>query len=147
MLRLAVRFLISAMPTPRAVKKPDSFVSSKIFPPLSRFYSGCVMCNRVGCRCLSAQALPCREVPSQTSSLPEGSLFPAGRGMIPDWGSEQSPFVICTVAFTHTAQDTWLREIQDQICQPHQSHKSLCLLMRTLLLKKEHFITVPDCAA
>lgn len=124
MLRLAVRFLILPMPTPCAIKKPISFLSSKIFPPLTPFYSGYVTCIRVPHS--SSSALQKDSVMDLLTAW--GRPVPCRPGRLPHWGSEQGPFVICIVTFIHRAQDTWLREIQDQTCQPCQSHKLLCLL-------------------
>lgn len=132
--RLTVSFLLSAVPVPCGVQKPYWISEQQILPPLSPFYSGCVMCNGVDCGCLLAQGLA-TPLPLQGGSItdllredlraPERGPFLAGQGRTPGWGSEQCPFVICTVTFIHRAQDTWLREIQAQICQPSWSHTRL----------------------
>lgn len=57
--RLTVRFLLSTVLAPRGVQKPTRSLRSKTLPPLSPFHSPCVMCNGVGCGCLSVQHPPC----------------------------------------------------------------------------------------
>lgn len=78
--RLTVRFLLSTVPAPCGVQKPTGPLSSKTLPPLSSFYSGCVMCKGVACGSLLVEALhhprPCRKGQSQISSLPS----PRARG-------------------------------------------------------------------
>lgn len=121
------------MPTPCAVRKLTSFLSSKMFPPLSPFYSGYVMCNRAGCRFLSAQALcpPCllagRFHHGSPHSLRGSCSLKARGGYLTEVVNEVH-LSSARWYFFNRAQDTWLREIQDRICQPCQSHKPLCLL-------------------
>lgn len=55
--RLTVRFFLSTVPASCGVQKPKGSLSSKVLPLLSCFYSGCMMCNGVGCGCLLVQAL------------------------------------------------------------------------------------------
>lgn len=115
--RLTVRFLLSTVLAPRGVQKPTRSLRSKTLPPLSPFYSSCVMCNGVGCGCLSVQHPP----PAPADVL----AVPAGQERTPGGRTERCPFVVCTPTFIHGAQDTWPGEIKARICQPPRSRTGL----------------------
>lgn len=88
--RLTVRFLLSTVPAPCGVQKPTGPLSSKTLPPLSSFYSGCVMCNGVACGSLLVEALhPPR--PRQEGSITD--LLTAWDRILP----------------RRPGEDTWLR--------------------------------------
>lgn len=153
--RLTVRFLLSTVPAPCGVQKPTGPLSSKTLPPLSSFYSGYVMCNGVACGSLLVEALhpppgPGRKGQSQTSSLPGTGFFPAGQGRTPGWGSEQCPFVICTLTFIHRADR---KKAKPRAANPvglAQGCEPPCALRDSrepCLVWKKHLITAPNCAA
>lgn len=96
--RLTVRFLPSTTPAPCDVQKPNRFLSSKTLPPLSPFYSGCVMCNGVGCGCSSSACPP----PLQGRSIM--NLLTAWERTLPCRPGEHLPEVVNNV---HLSSAPW----------------------------------------
>lgn len=143
--RLTVRFLLSTVLAPRGVQKPTRSLRSKTLPPLSPFHSPCVMCNGVGCGCLSVQHPP---LPRRTSS----PSLQARRGRPADVWSDvrlsSAPRHLFTELRTPDREKSKPGSANPlglaQGCEPP------CPLgdsREPCLVRKEHLVTAPDCAA